>query len=652
MSLAQTVNGTDGTAFYNSSIPNPWILGNISQLMYAMPQGQYNVPPVVPSDASLHVDETYSKEYVPSASNQGGTTGVNARNIIFFPPIIIILFYCCYCYSRLFIYYFILFIIETTNSSTTNKASTTSLQQETKSLESQVKQEKLISKLVSTPTTSSSTKSDGEEKKTVEPKVKQEQVSPKTTPAQPKIANNSTKMPMPSPALLSVKTEKITPTSSPSTNLEKTATMPTPDPEKVAQAPSKVMPNSLSKKEPLPKNTSEKPTSISRDSLSSAKKSSAASQNHSVVGVNDDLTSFGVKGFSKKNTSSDNPKQFKQLLREKVGDEQISWESALPLIAKDKRFLSVKSFDEKKRLFSSYISKRKKKEVPLLSKTPQDEFVEMLVENYLNGTILPTEKYRETYSMLLVHDPRLSIPESERNALWSNFVEKVEQMEKQRQEKKASDALKEFGSIIENEKKILDLSWVDVMSIIKQSDRLKNIKMEDALELYLRERNAKEMKEETEKMIEKDKEKKSKRSARANFAALLYELVETEQINIDSTWEKTKPMIENDPRYKGIPELDAKKIFFSCIDELEHKYKKQKKGLWKMAKYYKVDINEKLSVDDFINIISFYQPQIKTIPKINIKIFLIEVNEKKKRKREKKERKEQENAEEEKEQEK
>lgn len=61
-----------------------------------------------------------------------------------------------------------------------------------------------------------------------------------------------------------------------------------------------------------------------------------------------------------------------------------------------------------------------------------------------------------------------------------------------------------------------------------------------------------------------------------------------------------------------------------------------------MAKYYKVKINEQLSVDDFINIISFYQPQINSIPKINIQIFLFEVLEKKRLKKLKKEKKEKE----------
>lgn len=68
-------------------------------------------------------------------------------------------------------------------------------------------------------------------------------------------------------------------------------------------------------------------------------------------------------------------------------------------------------------------------------------------------------------------------------------------------------------------------------------------------------------KEETEKMIEKVKEEETKRSARTNFAALLYELIDREQLTIDSTWKKIKPIIENDSRYRAI----SKYAIITCV---------------------------------------------------------------------------------------
>ena len=173
-----------------------------------------------------------------------------------------------------------------------------------------------------------------------------------------------------------------------------------------------------------------------------------------------------------------------------------------------------------------------------------------------------------------------------------------------------------------------------------------------------------ERKRETEKRLEKERHKQDKRKLKNEFRSLLYDYIKCEKMTINSSWREIKAQLANEEAFKDFTDefilfilyyfrIDTKGIFKELMKELEKKYKHQKKGLKRLAHFYKIKITPELTTQDFINIISVYHHEINDISRTNISVFLEEALEKQKKKEMKKERrkeKKEENKEKEKEQ--
>lgn len=332
----------------------------------------------------------------------------------------------------------------------------------------------------------------------------------------------------------------------------------------------------------------------------------------------------------KKEETQDFVAIFKQLLLDSKVEIDWDWNRAMKVICYDKRYKVIESIAEKKRIFQEFIDFKKnseKEERRNKMKKIKEEFFEMLSK----CTAITTKSSYRKIVPFIQNDPRFKAVEkdSERLDFFDDFIFELDQKERRIKEETKYIDMQLLRKLLEQkayEKQITETSlWKNVKEMLvgySVFDNLDDLGRLQVWDEFIRDLT---LKEDEKREKERKKKKKIERRVKQAFWFLLLDFKKKGKINLDSRWKEFKNLVNETEEYKKVEQQgdDPREIFEDLIDDLEDKYKEDKKKLKIILKEKQVNLNN-IKAEDFIDLI-YKDERVKEIDGENIKLFYQEI---------------------------
>lgn len=321
---------------------------------------------------------------------------------------------------------------------------------------------------------------------------------------------------------------------------------------------------------------------------------------------------------------------FKQLLLDSKVDIDWDWNRTMKVICYDKRYKVIESIAEKKKVFQEYIDYKKnieKEERKNKQKKIKQEFFEMLSKC---TAINVKSSYRKIVPYIQ-NDHRFKSVEKESDRLdfFDDFIFEMVQKERRLKEEARDINIQLFRKLLEQkvyENQINDKSlWKNVKETLigySAFDNLDDLGRLQVWDEFIRDLT---VREEEKRQKERYKKRKQERRVKQAFWLLINEFKKNKKINIDTRWKEFKNLVIDSEEFKKL-ELqgdDPREIFEDLMDDIEDKYKDDKKKLKSILKEKNVNLNH-LKAEDFIELI-YKDERVKEIDSENIKLFYEEI---------------------------
>ena len=264
-----------------------------------------------------------------------------------------------------------------------------------------------------------------------------------------------------------------------------------------------------------------------------------------------------------------------------------TWEVALPLITRDRRYGAIRSLGEKEELFQLFLRQKKMKEIESSnSKKPSkadDTFMQLILE-------CPTITAGTPWEVALTYlsdDPRFSVVQSveEKEIIYAKALRLVFDREQQKEadeKKNAKAALSDWLKSPDNSSWMnLDCTWKSVWSHVRDDPKFAVLEEPDAFVIFstvLRE--VERLAEEQDLVVRKEQELKDAKLRQA-FRKLLDELAEKGTFYARSRWKDICPLVVESEAFVQLREQSAsgstsKELFYDKCAAMEERFAKDR----------------------------------------------------------------------------
>uniref|UniRef100_A0A5F9CN97 Pre-mRNA processing factor 40 homolog A n=1 Tax=Oryctolagus cuniculus TaxID=9986 RepID=A0A5F9CN97_RABIT len=318
------------------------------------------------------------------------------------------------------------------------------------------------------------------------------------------------------------------------------------------------------------------------------------------------------------NTKEEAKQAFKELLKEKRGPSNASWERAIKMIINDPRYSALAKLSEKKQAFNAYkvqTEKEEKEEARSKYKEAKESFQRFL-ENHDKMT--STTRYKKAEQMFGEMEVWNAISERDRLEIYEDvlfFLSKKEKEQAKQLRKRNWEALK---NILDNMANVTySTTWSEAQQYLMdnptfaEDEELQNMDKEDALICFEEHIRALEKEEEEEKQKSLLRERRRQRKNRESFQIFLDELHEHGQLHSMSSWMELYPTISSDIRFTnmlGQPVFSlgstALDLFKFYVEDLKARYHDEKKIIKDILKDKGFVVEVNTTFEDFVAIIS------------------------------------------------
>eukprot|EP01107_Rhizomastix_libera_P018220 TRINITY_DN91_c4_g1_i1.p1 TRINITY_DN91_c4_g1~~TRINITY_DN91_c4_g1_i1.p1 ORF type:complete len:251 (+),score=98.15 TRINITY_DN91_c4_g1_i1:64-816(+) len=249
------------------------------------------------------------------------------------------------------------------------------------------------------------------------------------------------------------------------------------------------------------------------------------------------------------------------------------------------------------------------------------------------------------YPLILSRDERLNLvtSEEERNYIWEEFVEKMKDVKKQKEDEKKKISLEKFSEDLRLDSTIAhNSSWREFQSKFMEKDYFKEINIGDAIFAFDQYIAELERKYSTTKLLGKEEEKKDNRKIREEFRRLLFEKIIEGSFTIETSWKKLCVVMKDDPRFISISSekytgTSGKELFNDAMSGLEKKYKEDKKKLKKFIKKSQISFT---CLSELSESVASHPELIGPVHPVHVAVFFQKWQEKLAKQEKKKQRKE------------
>ena len=336
-------------------------------------------------------------------------------------------------------------------------------------------------------------------------------------------------------------------------------------------------------------------------------------------------------------TKDDARNAFKALLKDKGVASNASWEQAMKLISRDRRYNAIPKLNEKKQTFNAYKTqkaKEEKEEERQVAKEAKEKLYEFLIV-YPHMTSITL--YRKAQEMFENQKEWIAVPERDRKDVFEDAVFSISKREKKNEAELRAKQKEELTVLFEDIKEITyKTCWIDALDILstfktfKNNILFENMDNEDMLGVFTEHIKAMELDYEDEKQKKFMKEKRTQRKNRDCFVTLLNELHTKKKLDSTSLWADLYPTISKDSRYSsmlgqpGSTPLDLFKFYLEDLKSTMHEDKKTIKDVLRAADF---EVKSDTPYEKFYGIISADE-KTKSIDKGNIKLHFLNLLEK------------------------
>ncbi|KAH3759078.1 pre mRNA processing factor 40 A [Pelomyxa schiedti] len=299
---------------------------------------------------------------------------------------------------------------------------------------------------------------------------------------------------------------------------------------------------------------------------------------------------------------------FKDLL-EHAQVVSLPWESAIKILARDDRYGAIKPLDEKKQIFTDWVAQKKKQEKEEARRQRQkirDDFTK-LIEDQVTAKKIDAKTSWRTVVPLIDKDPRFRAVESEhdRQDLWESFVYQLQKREKEELRAKRRNALHLFKERLQQDKNITTKSqWRKAKGDYLDLPELEHLNKDDAMDAFQSFIRDLERKEEEERRLKKDEEKRVARQHRESFKALLKEKWEQGVLNSHSKWKDFKKIVAEEERFVAMNQVKhtgstAEELFLDFKGEIADRLNDDKNKVKEILEEKKIVLTSKTTWEEF-----------------------------------------------------
>ncbi|XP_065211414.1 pre-mRNA-processing factor 40 homolog B isoform X2 [Planococcus citri] len=295
---------------------------------------------------------------------------------------------------------------------------------------------------------------------------------------------------------------------------------------------------------------------------------------------------------------------FKDFLKEKDIPSNSSWEQAVKIMEKDKRYAGFRHLNEKKQAFNAYKTqklKEEKEEQRLRAKKAKEDLEEFLMTSERMNSTIRYYRCQEMFGNLEIWT---NVSDSDRRDIYEDVKFNLAKREKEEAKNKKKRNIRDLTEILDNMTNIdYRTTWVQAQQLLLQNPKFINnpdllvaMDKEDALIVFEDHIRELEKEEEEDREREKRRRKRQERKNRDNFSSLLDELHEQGKLTSMSLWVELYPIISTDIRFSamlgqsGSTPLDLFKFYVEDLKSRFHDERKIIKEILK-AKNFEVEIS-------------------------------------------------------------
>lgn len=304
---------------------------------------------------------------------------------------------------------------------------------------------------------------------------------------------------------------------------------------------------------------------------------------------------------------------FKEFLKEKDIPSNSSWEQAVKIMEKDKKYASFKHLNEKKQAFNAYKTqkqKEEKEEQRLRAKKAKEDLEEFLMtSDRMNSTV----RYYRCQEMFGNLEVWTNVSEADRRDIYEDVVFNLAKREKEEAKNKKKRNIRDLTEILDTMTDIdYRTTWVQAQQLLLQNPKFINnpdllaMDKEDALIVFEDHIRELEKEEEEDKEREKRRRKRQERKNRDNFSALLDELHEQGKLTSMSLWVELYPIISTDVRFSamlgqsGSTPLDLFKFY---VDDLKSRFHDERKIIKEILKAKNFEVEVSTTFEQFATVV-------------------------------------------------
>ncbi|KAL7082566.1 hypothetical protein ACP275_14G107200 [Erythranthe tilingii] len=332
---------------------------------------------------------------------------------------------------------------------------------------------------------------------------------------------------------------------------------------------------------------------------------------------------------------------FKALLEASNVGSDWSWDQAMRLIIKDRRYGALRTLGERKQTFNEFVGQKKKQESEerrARQKKAKEDFKTMLQEC---KDLTYTTRWSKAISMFEKDERFQAIDRvKDREDLFDDHLEELKQKERAKalEEKKLHKA--EYLEFLKSCDFVRASSqWRRVQDRLEDDERCLRLEKIDRLEIFQEYIRDLEKEEEELRKLRMEEQRKAERKNRDEFRKLMEEHVANGALTANTHWrDYCMKVVKDAPAHLAVCSnttgSTAKDLFQDVVDDLEKQYSEDRENIEAAMKAEKIFLSSSWTIEDFKGALS-KELKSKSVSDINLKLVFDDLIKTEKEKEEK-----------------